>query len=355
MATGPSTPNATNSYTPNLEASGRLITGYSRNVSRFLLPKYVKYVPTKQMQGLFMRLSNQEQARAISAQEYEWVDGQSRPMHLGELEQFAFVPYLTHRYDYGFTVGWLTEQQASWPVVEVHSQIKATQCMTNRTWRMLTVATNTANWTVAGSGDYDLGQDHTATASAFAGGLLDQGAAATPYLKVYMDKAAVLINLETGGAVDQDAIQHIINPNTARKIAESAEFHSFVGNSYWAKEELTNGLQPNNKFGLTSKVYGYNVIVESTVRTTSRKGETVARTYAMPDATVLTIARPGALEGVAGAQDFSTLTWFYFDDEMKIQAFSDPENELTRGHVSENCTEVVTSPLSGFLCTSATS
>ncbi len=188
MATGPGYPGPLNTYVPNHEASGRLTTGFSRNVDRFHLPKYVKYVPTDEMVGLYMRLSAQEAARVVSTQEYEWRDGQPRPTHQDGLESFNMVPYITHRFDYGFTVGWLTEKQASWPLVEQHSQIHAAKCMTSRTIRMLDTATTTANWAQSTSGDYDLGSDHYATATAWVGGFLDQGTSATPYIKNFLDK-----------------------------------------------------------------------------------------------------------------------------------------------------------------------
>lgn len=355
MATGPGFPSATNVYAPNLEASGRLITGYSRNVKKFNLPKYVQYVQTKQMVGLYMRLSAQEAARVVTTQDFEWADGTPRPMHADGLEQFNMVEFRTHRYDYGYSVGWLTEKQADWPIMEQHSQIKAAQCMTARTVRMLTAATLSTNWTTAASGDYDLSQDHTATAASWVGGFLDQGTSTAPYIKIFLDKTMALINMETIGVVDQDSVAVIINPNQARLWAESSEIHEFIKGSYWAQEELTKGLSPNNKFGLPSSLYGYTIIVENTVRVTSRKGATLAKSLAMPDQKVLFVSRVGGLEGVYGSPSFSTLTLMYFGDEMGIQAFGDDENQLSHGHVVENTAELVTSPLSGYLLTSSTS
>ncbi len=75
----------------------------------------------------------------------------------------------------------------------------------------------------------------------------------------------------------------------------------------------------------------------------------------MPDQQMLVVARPGTLEGVYGAPDFSTATIFWYEDEMTLETFDDPKNRLTEGHLVENTAEILTSPLSGFLVTSSTS
>jgi hypothetical protein len=365
---GPGFPSSTNVFIPNFESSGRLTTGYSRNPSKFHLPKYVKYVKSDFTVGVFLKISAQESARVVSQQEYEWPDGQVRPVHTNGLEQFMYQEFRTHRYDYGFAVGWMTRNQAVWPIIEAHAQIHAQKLMTARTIRMLSVLTTTSNWTQAGtrpdSGtattlDADLSADHTSTATGLTGGFLDQGTGTTPYLKIALDKIATLINRETLGAVEQDVLMAIANPNQFRLYAESAEIHEYIKGSYWAQEEILQGLQPNNRYGLPSSVYGYPFLCENAVKVTSRKllppGVGPTKSLAMPDQNLLVMARPGTLEGVYGAPDFSTATIFWFEDEMTLETFDDPKNRLTEGHLVENTSEILTSPLSGFFVTSSTS
>jgi hypothetical protein len=146
---GPGFPASTNVFIPNFEASGRLVTGYSRNRDKFHFPKYVKYVKSDNEVGLFMKLSCQEAARVVSVQEYEWPDGQVRPTHEDGLEMFMWQEFRCRRFDYGMPIGWMTKNQAVWPIVEQHAQIHAAKCMTARTIRMLGVATTTANWHAA--------------------------------------------------------------------------------------------------------------------------------------------------------------------------------------------------------------
>jgi len=357
--TGPGFPSSTNVFIPNLEASGRLIVGFSRNAKRFHLPKYCQYVKSDQTVGLYMKLSPQEAARVVTVQEYEWPDGQTRPVHADGLEQFNLLEFRTHRYDYGFNVGWLTRKQAMWPIVEQHAEIHAAKCMTARTVRILSVLTTAANWQT--SADPDLSANHTNTATALAGGQFDKGTSTVPYIKIALDKIAALVNLDTLGVVEPDMLQVIINPNQARLWAESSEIHEYIKGSYWAKEELEQGLSPNNKYGLPSSVYGYPIIVENCVQVTSRKGAPLVKSLAMLDQTVLVVSRVGDIEGVYGGPSFSTATIFHYADdegsggEMSLETFDDPKNKLTEGHVVENTAEVLTSPLSGYLITSSTS
>lgn len=358
---GPGYPASTNVFIPDFQRSGKMIIGYSRNPRAFQLPQYVQYVKSDLSVGLYLKMSFQEQARVVSVQEFEWPDNQVRPMHDDGLEQFNFQEYRTHRYDYGWTTGYMTRNQADWPLVDHQQAIKAQQMMTARTIRMWTVLTTAANWTVAGTGsagsgtEFDMTADHTATAATLAGGYLDQGTSTSPFLRIAFDKAEVAINLDTTGVVDRKQLLCVINPDVARLLSESPEIHEYIKGSYWAQEEIRQMLDPNNKFGLPSTVYGMRIVVDTCVKATSRKGGTLVKTYAVPDQTVMILSRVGELEGVARAPSFTTATIFWFEDEMTVELFDDPKNRLTEGHIVENTAEVLTSPVSGYYITSATS
>jgi hypothetical protein len=351
--TGPGFPSPTDTYVPSFDASGRLIIGYSRNATTFPFPRYWQYISSPRNRGYFLKLSPQEAGRVVTPQEYEWHGGAVRPFHADGVEQFNYIEFTTHRYDYGFTLDYMGSQQADWPIVDQHSQIHAAKMMTNREVRGI------AAWNVASAwqttADPDLSANHTATATALVGGQLDLGTSAAPYIKKAMDKIAVLIGLDTLGVVPQSALMFVINPNQARLWAESSEIHEYIKGSYWAQQEILQGLQPNNKYGLPSSIYGYQIIVDDTVQITSRKGATLTKVWAFPDQVVLCVSRVGGLQGVFGGPSFSTLTFFYYVDESTLERFDDPKNRLTEGHVVENGIEVVTSPLSGYFLTASTS
>lgn len=353
MATGPGFPSATNVYIPNWEASGRLVTGYSRNPKKFKLMRWAQLVESPHNVGYYMKLSPQEAARVVSVNDYRWARGNPRPMHAEGLEQFNYVEFRTERYDYGFNVDDDTERQAEWDVIETHSQIHAAKCMTSRTIRAITTLTTAANWQT--SADPDLSANHTNTAASLAGGQFDQGTSTAPYIKIALDKIAALICLDTIGVVQSDMLQVLMNPNQARLWAESPEIHEYIKGSPDALKEIQTGQSPNGKFGLPSSVYGYPIVVDETVKVTSRKGATLAKSYAFPDQQVCVVSRVGELEAPYGGPNFSTMTIFWYRDEMTLERFHEPKHRLTDCHVTEDTAEVLTSPLSGYLITSSTS
>jgi hypothetical protein len=353
MATGPGFPAGSNTFVPP-DISGRLRIGFSRNAKQFHLPKYVQYVETPASIAYYLKITSQDAARVINTQDFEWPDGQPDRSSDSGTESFNFLPFTTKRNSYKFRLGDKSVKQAVWPIVEQHSQNKAAQCMTNRTIRMLTTATTSGNWTQSADAA-NLSADHTATATSLAGGKFDVGASTTPYIKIGLGAIADLINQDTMGVVDSDPEKFfvIINPTEARRWASSPEIHDYIKGSYWAQAEIEKGQSPNGKYGLPSSIYGYRIIVENCVRTTSKKGAALARSYVMPTGSVLVCSRTGELEGIYGAPSFSTLTMFWWQDEMTVEAKRDEWDRLTYGRVVEDTYEAVTCTASGYLVTSS--
>lgn len=355
MATGPGFPAPNNTFIATHEGSGRLTVGFSRNADKFKLPRYSQIVKAPNTVGYYLKLTAQDAARVVTVQDYIWPDGQKLANDSGT-ESFNFVQFRTERFAYPFRLGQKAAEQATWPIIEQHSQIKAAKCMTARTIRMLTAATTAANWT--SSADPDVSADHTGTATAAAGsggGKFDVGTGAQPNLKIGLGYAADLINQDTLGVVDGDPEQFflVMNPNDARLIAKSAEVHNYIANSMAAKMELESGGGPNAKYGLPSQLYGYQIIVENAPKITSRKGATLAKSYVLPNGSILLLSKPAAMEGVYGSPSFSTLTLFAYE-EMSLQAQQDSWNRLVEGRVVEDTAEAVTCPASGYYFTACT-
>jgi hypothetical protein len=344
MATGPGFPSGTNTYVPSFDSSGRLTIGFSRNPKRFALPRYVQYVTTPKDIGYYLNLTAEEAARVAAVEDFIWPDGADAPNGADGTESFNYQKFSTQRYAYPFVLGRKAVQQADWGIVEQHSQIHAAKLMTARTIRLLTVATTTGNWATS----------HTATATALSGGQWDLGTSTAPYIKKSLDKMLIQIVQDTLGVVQQQDLILVINPNMARLMAEAPEIHDYMKGSYAVKEELTEGLGPNNRFGLPSQIYGYNIVVDDTVKVTTRKGITTSRSFAMPDQTALLVSRVGGIEGTFGAPSFSTLTMFMFE-EMTLESFDDQKNRRVEARVVEDAAEVLTAGASGFLLTTCTS
>lgn len=351
MPTGPGFPGFSNVFIPgtNRDVDGRLIVGFSRNAKRFALPNYVQMVKAPSSVGYYLKLTAQEAARVVNKQDFVWPDGRPRPSNEGT-ESFNFIEFRTERYDYGFRIGQKTVDHASWPIVEQHAQIKAAQCMTNRTVRVWDVLTTASSWQT--SSDPDLATDHTATATSLGGGKWDVGTSTSPNIRSTINAVADIICKDTLGVVEgtPDQLVIVVNPTTARGMSKSPEIHDYLKGSPAAERVVLDGLTPNAKFGLPGSLYGYKVVVETAVRVSSRVGGTLSRTYVCPDDVALVLSVVGGLEGVYGAPSFSTVTCFH-TEEMTVERFDDPKNRLVEGHVVEDMAEVLTAPASGFYIT----
>lgn len=352
MATGPGVPAVGNVFVPP-DLSGRVRVGFSRNPKKFLLPNYVQMVEVPNVSAYWLKLTSAQAARVVDTGDFAWPDAQPDPLNSQDLESFNFQPLLTKRYRYPFRIGQRTAQQAAWPIVEQNTQIQAARCMTARTIRVLAKATDPNQWLQTADPE-NTSADHTATAATISGGgQWDQGTPDLPYIKIGLGYIADLVNRDTLGVVDSDPEKFwtIINPTTARLLAKTSEIHKYIANSVWAMSEIQTGQHPNGKYGLPSSLYGVKLAIENAVRVTTQRGVTQSRSYVLPTGTALVVSRVGELEGTYGAPSFSTLTVFWYQDEMTIELNSSSWDRLTMGRVVEDTDEQVTCPASGFLVT----
>jgi len=357
-ATGPGYPGPYDVFIPT-DISNRVRIGFSRAPNKFHFPKYWQYVETPTMVAYYLKITTQEAARVVNVQDFVWPDGQPDRTEEDGTESFNFIPFATQRYRYGARLGDLTASQAVWPIVEQHAGIKASQLMTNRTIRGCNAATTASTWQVATNADNtaNLVADHTATAAAMpgVGGFLDQGTATSPFIKLALGYIADLINQDTIGVIDSDPDQFfvIVNPGGARLMASSPEIHQYIESSVWAMDEIRQGAHPNGKYGLPSKLYGFTLLVENTVQVNNQKLGTLVRSYPFPNQTLLVASRVGGLDGIYGAPSFSTLTMFWFQNELTVETKKDNWDRLTYIRTVENTYEAVTCTASGYLVTQA--
>src|SRR5580693_1390561 len=123
-ATGPGFPGGPNTYVPSFQGSGNLVIGFSRNVKRFPLPRYIQYVKPTDQYFYYLRLTPNVAARIVNMRDFAWPANQPRPRPIG-LETFNFVPVITSRWSYGAQLDGLAVEQATWDVRDAHIQIAA--------------------------------------------------------------------------------------------------------------------------------------------------------------------------------------------------------------------------------------
>lgn len=334
-----------NTFVPSHEASGSLITGFSRNPKKFRLPQYVKYIPVKQSAGYYMTINNEEGARIVNTNlnDFYWGDGSEAPMGNDNLESFTFNKFYTKRYAFPFNIGNKATEQASWEVTAVNAGFMGMKAMTARTQFAWNVLGTTGNWS-----------SNTDTATNTAGGLLDAATTANPYIKKLFRAVSENILKATNGVVQRDDLICVMNPHTAGLISESQELIDHFKNNQFALAQVRGDApNQNGQWGLPDQLYGVKVLVEDAVKVTTRKGATRSASYVCPATDIVFLARPGQLQGMEGIPEFSTAQFFFYE-EFTVEQKEDPDNRRTLGRVIDDYDFQLCQPLSGWLTTAAT-
>lgn len=339
-------PGPTNVYVPFFNIQGGLIVAFARNPAAFPLNLYCQVVPTDRMVGKYLYIDPAQAGRITdkTLNQFAWPDGQPAPQGNWAKQEFEFRDYATQRYVYPWALGFQTVQQASWDIINSHAHVAAQQAMTARAIKVFE-ALNSASWgnnTVASSGDWG------------------NGTATNPIIKKTVNAAAKKILQSTVGAVNPRDMILVVNPNTATKMAESQEVHTYLKESVPALEVLRGTISDgeqlyrrNAVWGLPPTLYGYKLVVEDTVVvSTAKKAGSTTTEFVMPDGVAYLLSRPGGLEGLYGHPTFSTVVIFtYRPEEMLPEHMTDQNNRLHLGRVIDNFAAVVVAPAAGVKIT----
>lgn len=336
-------PSAMNTFVRDHDATNKMVIDFARNVNKFAVNKYCQIVPVKKVAGFYLVMTVEEAGRIqhTDLRNFVWPDGQPAPEFNDGQESHEFLAYETKRYAYGFNLGDLTIDQASWNILAGHSSIKSRQAMTARTQLAITALTTTGNYAA----------DHVLDVTAISGntGTLVQSTTARQDIKRTLTTAAEKILDDTLAAVELDDLMVVINSSLAGKLSQCQEIVDHIKGSPDAlaqvRGELPNG---NAMYGLPEKLYGFPIVVEKTRKVTTKKGVTTSRSQILAEATPFMCARPGGLVGVADAPNFSTGVIFALE-EMSVETLRDTNNRRTTGRVVENLVAKVVAPASGVM------
>lgn len=343
--TGPQT-----TYIPSHDSSGRLTVNFSRNPKDFALNKYVQLQPAKNMVGYYRKRTLEQAGRIVNAnlREFAWADNADMPRGNAH-ESDQYLAYRCERFAYPEQVGDLASGQAAYDLFDEYEKQLAQQAMTARTVKVLAKATDTANYS----------SSHYSAVASISGNTGNWAASTTARqdIKRSLNTAANTILKDTLAAVDVKDLVLVMSPGCAMQISQSQELVDHIKGSPEALAQIRGELPGENAmFGLPNRLYGYPVVIEKTVKVTSRKGATLANSYVLSDATPFMVSRPGSLIGIAGAPTFSTLVVFTYEQgggDFEVKREHDNWNAYTRLAVVDNFAAEVVAPVSGFLFTSA--
>lgn len=331
-------PGATNTYVSSFAkgaASDQLQVEYSRNPESFIFNQIATIVPVDRQAGKYLKVNTEDAIRVVDEDDYLWADNQDRPA--GETRRFQFLDYACDRRSVPFTLGDISVSDADFNILAVHARGAATKAMTIRSKL---------------ASDKLLAGLSSATAAATGGVKWDvAGGSNVNAIQLSIQSVCETISKATGGVVGPKDIQLMVSPTGAHQMAASDEIQGLITGSPAAYGFLTND-ETFNTYGLPSRLYGVNVVVEDAVRATVREGITEVNGYLIDDDAVF-VSRPGGLVGAPnsnGAPSMSTLTAFMYED-MTVETEHDTWNRKTKGAVSENYDIQVTNAASGYVLT----
>ena len=341
-------PGNNNTFIPTFEQKRSIIVDYARKPSSFAVNRYSQVVPDAPRAGYYLNLDIAAAGRISAAGlEVDWPSGANRPSGITGTAEHDFVPFLTRRKSFPFTLDQLGVEQAVWDNVERHSRIAQQLAMTHRATRAVAAATT--------SGSYASSNLIDVTATSVDGSRWSASTVARATIRKCINAAVKAIHKATLGAVKKKDLQLVIGPDCASAISECQEVLDFIAKSPAAlaslKGEAMNS-NPNVDYDLPANLFGVELVIEDTVRVTSKPGATLASSYILAGDTPFITARPGGIEGKYGAPSFCTLTCFAHE-EMSVEAETDNWNRLVKGAVTEDFTYVVTAPASGVLFSNA--
>lgn len=337
-------PGGNNTFVPSYEASGKLQIEFSRNPASFPLNRYVGFKKVDKSVGYYLKITPEEAGRVVKQEDYAFPDGQDAPNGHDGTESFAFLPYSTDRFAYPYTLGDKAVSQATWDIIATHGRIHAQKAMTARTMRALEVLTATSSWS-----------GNTGTATSLAGGIWTGSSEANQYIQKTFNAVKEAVHKATLGAVPPDALRCVIGPELAHVIRESPEVIGFIKQNERAFPALA-GSTFFMRWGVPEMLYGVKMVVEDTVKVTTRKKTSGSATsaYALGSSQAIFTAVPEGLENsqepAEGAPTFNTMTLFAYED-MTVESRRDDDNRRHLARVVDDTAEVLTAPASGYLVT----
>lgn len=327
-----------NTYVPstNALATGALQVEFTRAVNTFPITKYAQIVPVNQMTGYYLRLNSDDNVRVTDINEFAWPLGNDRPV--GKMNEHDFVAFTAQRFAYPFYIPNETVKQAAWDVVAQHARAKAQLAMTARSMRTATALTTSGTFNAVGNYYVD--------GTAISGG--PWTTSTTNIIQKCIQTALQRISLATGGAVRAEYdVMMVISPTIANLLSQTQEVRDYVKN-YPAALPFLQGSDTFAKYGLPPNLFGVQVVVDDSVKVTSKKGAaSPTRSFVYGNSAVF-VSRPGGLVGVEGSTSFATCQIFAFED-MTVENWDDPKDRRIEGRVIDNSTSEVVAPVSGVL------
>jgi hypothetical protein len=341
MAAGPyTTVGQSNTYVKDHNATGRMITGFSRNPNEFMLNKYIQVRPVKKDSGYYLQIDQYNASRIANGNidDYVWTDGKAAPMLNDNALEFRYLDYRTTRRAFTQQLGNKSVEQADWSVDTAQADQLAQKAMTVRTVQAHQALSLAGNW------DATNRKDVTTIAGA---GQWSGATSVNTFIKKTINAAVRQIMLATNSKVRRKDLHLILNPTTAMLIASTQEIVDHIKQSPFAYSQIKNDESQWSEYGLPDKLYGLPIVVEDATINTAAKGVAPSQSFVMADAIAYILARPGGIMAPTSGPSYSTATLFAYE-EMTVESMKDQNNRLTTSRVTDDIVTVLTAPAAGY-------
>lgn len=329
------------------------VVAFIRKPDEFALNKYVQIVQTDATVGVYLKMGLDEPVRSVNRDLAAWEDGDERPRGEVNKHRFQFAEFSTKRRDYPWVLGYKSIAQASWRPKVVHMDDAISQCMTERTSRVITKLEATSNW----GSNYEAANTLNSGAGTWATASDDPSSPNYNAIYKTLLAAAQTIHKGTNGKVRPKDLRCVISPGLAIAMAQSAEMTNYLRQGPAALQVLKVGMSDQEElWTLPQRYKGFEFVVEDAVivgewAAASGTEATTNRTYIKSDTSAVLVSRPGGLDADYGTKSYSTIQVYHYGALMEVEAFDDPENRRVKGHVTEDVAEVMPCTQAGFLIT----
>lgn len=341
MAT--SYPGGNDTFIPTLDLSGNLMVGFSRNVKKYPVNRYVSLTPVKKSRGAYLYFRPEDNARLLNLPHAnKWASGTNRPVTNSTTRGFEEKTFTTTRYSYTTELDQRAIDLANWPVLKRHTEELAKDAMVARAYRSTTKMFDAAQYPAA----------NVKTATVLGGGFLNGGTTADPRILQAFTEADLIIQNATGGRVTPGELSVMFNHNTAVKLSRSRELREYVMQQEDAWKQITLSKDSyNSAYYLPDVLYRHNVVVESLQYMDDPRGA-AAETFTpiVPDNTALVFMREGDLESEEGEASYSTAHVFVYED-MNVEVWPDAKHRKVEITVTDETDEQIVAPVTAVLIT----
>lgn len=344
-------PGGSNTFIRDWNATGKLQYEFTRNPKSFPMNQWCAIKSVKKTAGYWKRIKSEVAARVVSKNDFAWARGADMPANPLQLESFAWAPYLTERLTYQFGLDYDAIDQAESDIVAEHARINAQTAMTVREYQLGTVATTAGNWTSIS------GQARTDTATNLGGGQWKDSSATNQYILKTFNAVRISVNKATVGVIGSDkGLVCVVNPTGAKHIRESPEVIDFIKQQA-SSGEMLKGTAFFQKWGLPEYLYGVKMVVEDTVRISTRPGLTPTSGYILADTVAIfaTVTEElgkgdGNLKAADASPIFDTFTLFVYED-MTVESIDEPKHRRKMSRIVDDWDLQLTLPESGYYVT----